>query len=125
MDKFMLIMNADNFGKKEGFCYESGAIWQVVGYVLVVFKIVIPVILIVLGMIDLGKAVISGKDDEIKKNMKSLLMRAIAAVAIFFIPTLVSVVMGIVGSFKDDIKSDFDTCKTCLVNPSKCQYQKD
>ena len=105
-----------------GFCASSANIWQTVGYVLMVFKIVIPILLIIFGMIDLGKAVIASKDDEIKKATKSLAMRAISAVVIFFIPTLIQVVMSIVGSF-GDVQDDFNVCKACISNPmdSDCE----
>lgn len=107
-------------GTSTGFCAESANIWQVVGYVLLVFKIVIPILVIILGMIDLGKAVVSGKDDEVKKNIKSLMWRAIAAVIIFFIPTLVSLIMGLVSNFSDSgAKADFDICKQCISSPGK------
>ena len=46
-----------------GFCANTANIWQVVGYVLLAFKIVIPILLIIFGMLDLGKAVIASKDD--------------------------------------------------------------
>lgn len=107
-----------------GFCADSANIWQVVGYVLLIFKIVIPILLIILGMIDLGKAVVASKDDEIKKSIKSLMWRAIAAVVIFFVPTLISLIMGLVSNFGDSgAKSDFEICRTCISNPrdgSKC-----
>ena len=107
-------------GTSAGFCAESANIWQVVGYVLLVFKIVIPLLVIILGMIDLGKAVVAGKDDEVKKNIKSLMWRAIAAVVIFFIPTLVSLIMGLVSNFSDSgAKSDFDICRQCISSPGK------
>lgn len=102
--------------ESSGFCANSANVWQTVGYVLMVFKIVIPLLLIIFGMIDLGKAVIASKDDEIKKATKSLAMRAVSAVVIFFIPTLVGIVMGVVGSF-GDVKEDFDICKACISNP--------
>lgn len=107
------------------FCTSTANIWQVVGYVLLVFKIVIPIILIILGMLDLGKAVIGSKDDEIKKAMKSLMMRAISAVVIFFIPTLVGLVMSLVADFKDNsaTKNDFNICKGCITNPSQCSVE--
>ncbi len=118
MDKALLLLDASKIGQAEGgFCSQSANIWQVVGYVLLVFKIVIPIILIILGMIDLGKAVVASKDDEIKKAMKSLMFRAIAAVAIFFVPTIVSIVMGLVSSFDKDGSKDFDVCRKCISNP--------
>lgn len=117
MNIFLLGEIAVNIGQgEEGFCQSSANIWQTVGYILMVFKIVIPILLIVFGMIDLGRAVIASKDDEIKKATKSLLMRSIAAIVIFLIPTLVGVIMGIVGSF-GDVKEDFDICKKCISNP--------
>lgn len=62
--------------------------------VIPIIQIGIPIILIVLGMLDLGKAVVAGKEDEIKKNQQILVKRAISAVAIFFVATLVTFVFG-------------------------------
>ena len=106
-------------GSTMGFCAGTANVWQVVGIVLLVFKIVIPILLIVWGMLDLGKAVIASKDDEIKKAVKSLAMRAIAAVVIFFIPTIVSVVMGMISNFSESgAKDDWEVCRTCISNPN-------
>lgn len=119
LNRMMLLGEIDvNIGSEsEGFCASSANIWQTVGYILMVFKIVIPILLIVFGMIDLGKAVIASKDDEIKKATKSLMFRAISAVIIFFIPTLVGVIMGIVGNFSS-VRDDFNVCKTCISDPT-------
>lgn len=62
----------------------------------------IPIILIVLGMLDLGKAVIASKEDEIKNAQKMLIKRAIYAVAIFFVVLIVQVVFGLLSSTGDD-----------------------
>ena len=67
------------------FCTKTKPIWVLVGRILGIFKIVIPLLVIIFGMIDLGKAVIASKDDEIKKAAKSLLFRALAGILIFFI----------------------------------------
>lgn len=119
LNKIMLLGELDvNIGSEgEGFCASSANIWQTVGYILMVFKIVIPILLIIFGMIDLGKAVIASKDDEIKKATKSLLFRAISAIIIFFIPTLVGVIMGIVGNFSS-VRDDFNVCKMCISDPT-------
>lgn len=115
LNKFLLI-GVEIGSETEGFCTGTANIWQVVGILLLVFKIVIPILLIIFGMIDLGKAVIASKDDEIKKATKSLMMRAISAVVIFFIPTLIGIIMGLVGGF-GNVKSDFDVCRSCITNP--------
>lgn len=59
-----------------------------------IIQIGIPIILIVMGSIDLGKAVLSSDDKEIKGATSKLIKRAIAAVAVFFVVTIVSLLMG-------------------------------
>lgn len=101
-----------------GFCASTANIWQIVGIVLMVVKIVIPILLIIWGMLDLGKAVVAAKDDEIKKATKSLAMRAISAIIIFFIPTLVNVVLSMVSNFSDTVKNDWNVCRSCISDPN-------
>ena len=66
--------------------------------VIPVIQLGIPIILIIIGMIDLGKAVIASKEDEIKTAQKLLIKRAIYAVAIFFVVLIVTAVFNLVGS---------------------------
>ncbi|MDD2496468.1 MAG: hypothetical protein PHE29_14925 [Tissierellia bacterium] len=65
--------------------------------ILMVIQILIPIGLIILGTIDLGKAVIASKEDEIKKNQQTLVKRALAAVLVFLLATIVTFLMGFVG----------------------------
>ncbi len=60
-----------------------------------IIQIGIPILLIVMGSIDLGKAVMSSDDKEIKGATGKLIKRAIAAVAVFFVTTIVSLLMGL------------------------------
>lgn len=105
-------------GQADGFCAATANIWQLVGWVLLVFKIVIPLLLIIFGMIDLGKAVIASKEDEIKKATGALVRRAIAAVVIFLLPTIISFIMTVIGGFSEGAQEDFDVCKACITNPN-------
>ena len=99
-------------------CSELAPVWQILGWVLWVFKIAIPIIIIIFGMIDLGKAVVASKDDEIKKAVKSLVMRAISGIVIFFIPTLVGAIFSLVGEFKSNEYSlEYKKCKACITSP--------
>ena len=59
-----------------------------------IIQIGIPILLIVFGSIDLGKAVMANDDKEIKGATGKLIKRAIAAVAVFFVSTIVSLLMG-------------------------------
>ena len=55
-----------------------------------VLQIGIPIILIVLGTLDLGKAVISSDDKAVKEAQGKLIKRCIYAILVFFIVTIVS-----------------------------------
>lgn len=99
-----------------GFCGNTVEVWSLIGKVLLIFKIVIPILIIIFGMIDLGKAVVASKDDEIKKAVKSLGMRAIAGIFIFFVPTLVGFVIALAAGF-NDINDDYKTCEACITHP--------
>ena len=74
-------------------CNALQPIISVVMAVVSVFQFVIPVLLILFGLIDLGKAVIAGKEDEMKKAQGTLIKRIIYAVAVFFVVTIVVFVM--------------------------------
>lgn len=81
-----------------------------------IVQIGIPLILIILGTIDLGKAVISSDDKEVKGAQSRLVKRCIYAVAIFFVATLVIILMdlvaGAVGTTDPDI-GDPTSWKEC------------
>ena len=108
------------------FCKDTKPIWVLVGKILWIFKIVIPILVIIFGMVDLGKAVVASKDDEIKKAAKSLMFRALAGILIFFIPTIIMFVFRIISEF-NTIEQDlqFDVCEACILKPnsSKCTDQ--
>lgn len=106
-----------NSGDVNNFCTETSAIWQFVGYVLFVFKIAIPLLIILFGMIDLGKAVVANDDKAIKSATSSLVKRAIAGVVIFFLPVLVSFIFSIVNGFSE-VKNTYDNCRACVVHPN-------
>lgn len=99
------------------FCQDTANIWRIVGYMVLILKIVIPVILIVLGMVDLGKAVISSDDKAISKAVGILSKRFIAAVIIFFVPSIVSAVFKMVtGTAINKTGSDTNICIQCVTN---------
>ena len=75
-------------------------------------QIVIPIILIILGMLDLGKAVIAGKEDEMKKAQGTLIKRAVYALAVFLVVTLVIFIMGLLPVGGED-EVDNTTWRDC------------
>ena len=106
------------FGTAKGFCYSTSVVFQFIGYIVLVLKILIPVILIVLGIIALGKAVIAADDKEIKTAVNSIIKKFIAAVCIFFIPTIISALFSIVDTVSS-VEADYNVCVKCITSPTK------
>ena len=44
---FLLDLNASDIGTENGFCHNTAVVWQFLGRIVLILKIVIPVILIV------------------------------------------------------------------------------
>lgn len=104
------------YGTEYGFCTQTASVWQLVGYLLFIIKIVIPIALIVVGVVLLGKAVISNDDKEIKQSIGSLIKKFLVAVLIFFLPVIVSTLFGVVNGFKI-LKDDYMVCSKCVSSP--------
>jgi len=96
-------------------CKGLGSVVKLVKNLFDIIKIIVPIILIIYGAIDLTKAVMASDDKEIKAATSKLIKRAVAAVAVFFIVTLVDVVMGIVAESTNDSK---DSILSCWKSPS-------
>ncbi len=95
------------------FCSELSAVLRLVGFVKIGIQIGVPIILIVVGMIDFAKAVAAKDEGEIKKAQNGLIKKAIAAVLVFFVMTIVSLLMTIIGYNQGDL----DSCLSCVKNP--------
>ncbi len=105
----------------EYFCSETIQIWSLVGTVVTILKIGIPLIIIVMAIIDLGKAAVSSKPEDVTKAFGTLVKRLIAGLVIFFIPTIVNLVFGLIDDF--DEGTDYGICSACVAG-ADC-YVKD
>lgn len=94
--------------------------FKFIGRILSVVKILIPLVIIILGVVDFFRAVMASKDDEIKKSMKSLMFRAISGVVIFFLPTIINLIFMLIDDW-GNYRTDYSVCSTCVTNPSKCK----
>ena len=81
-----------------GHCGGLEDVVRIIKNVVDIIKILIPIGLIVYGLLDLGKAVIAGKEDEMKKAQGTLVKRCIYAAAVFLVVNLVVFITGIVGA---------------------------
>ena len=61
-------------------------------------KLIIPIVLIILGTVDLSKAVIAQDEKQMKEAQKRFLNRVIYAIVIFLIPTIVMLLFGMLPS---------------------------
>lgn len=92
---------------------------RVVGYFIFIAKMLVPIIIIGFGTFDLYKAVINGGSDSISKQAKTLGMRILVGILIFFVPTIVNLVLGQLTAYRA-ISSDITGCQTCLLDPFNC-----
>lgn len=72
-------------------CYDLEPIIRLIKFgIIPIFQFGIPIILIILGTIDFGKAVIASKEEEIKAAQKMFIKRLLYAVATFLVITIVT-----------------------------------
>lgn len=92
-------------------CGGLGPIVTLVKNIFKIIQIVVPILLILWGALDLAKAVIASDEKEIKGATSKLIRRAVVAAAVFFIVTLVTVVMNLVaGSAEDTDTASWQSC---------------
>ncbi len=60
-----------------------------------IISFAVPIILIVLGVVDLSKAVVSSDEKKTKEAQKMFMTRLIYAVVIFLIPTVISLLFNL------------------------------
>lgn len=95
-----VLTDADVLADAEVSCGEGSTLVNVIAIVRLVMNIIciaVPIIMILMGTIDLFKAVTAGKDEDIKNKQKALITRIIAGVLVFLVPTIVSVIMNLIG----------------------------
>ena len=85
---------------------------NIVSLLVTLVKIVVPVLLILFGMLDLGKAVMAQKEDEIKKSQGVFVKRLISAALVFFVVMIVQTVFNLVAKQETKVWN----CVSCLIN---------
>lgn len=88
------------------YCKDLEVVIRILKAVVNLIQWGIPIILILFGMLDLGKAVMAGKEDEMKKAQGTLIKRVIYAVAVFLVVFIVQLVMNIVSDAGADGVND-------------------
>lgn len=102
------------------YCTRLAEPLKFIGNIVLIGKIALALIIIILGMVDFGKAITGGKDEEVKKSAVTFGRRIAAGVAVFLIPTIVSVIFSLVSDWVK-IEGDFNACQKCVLWVSKCK----
>lgn len=86
-------------------------IGYLVSLVYFAIRVAVPILLIIVGMFDLGKAIVSKKEDDVKKAKSLLLKKILLGVLVFLIPYLVELLIKIItrdNEILDCVKSLID-----------------
>lgn len=81
---------------------EIDAVVGLAKMVIKVLQLVVPIGLIIMGTIDMAKAVIAGDEKKMKEAQKPFIKRIIAAVIVFLIPIIVNMVLSFVTTGNSD-----------------------
>jgi hypothetical protein len=68
---------------------------HVIYLVVRTIQVVVPILLIIWGMLDLGKAVMAQKEDDIKKGQQTFIKRVVAAILVFFVVAITKLIIGL------------------------------
>ena len=68
--------------------------------------VIVPFLVLVLGMLDLGKAVLSSKEDEMRSARKRFTKRIAMGLLVFIVPTIINILFYVVNFAKDPSDSN-------------------
>ena len=92
---------------------------QLTSFAVSIIQILVPVILIIVGSIDLIKGMVAQKEDEIKKGQQKFIKRLITAVIIFFVIALVKLIVSFAADSDDT--NNIINCMDCFLY-NKCRW---
>lgn len=97
-------------GSMEGI---PAALPQFIKNIINIVKIAVPIILVIMGMMDFAKAVVSSDEKSMKESQTKFIKRVIAAVVIFLVVTVVQLVFRIINT---DDTNEMAACIDCFIN---------
>ena len=84
-----------------------------------IIKIGVPIILIIMGMLDFGRAMMSNGEKEMKESQNRFVKRLIGAVAVFLVVAITQLIFNLIGT---DSTNEMAACINCFLN-NKCSVQ--
>ena len=83
---------------------------DIINTLLTWIRIIVPIIVIILGTVDFSKAVLNAEKDEMKQAVTRLTKRIVIAIIIFFVPTLIHLLVDIFNQVSDIHITDLPDC---------------
>jgi len=80
-----------------------------------IIQIAIPVILVIIGSIDLVKGMSAQKEDEMKKGQKMFVKRLVVAAVVFFIVVFVKLLVSIIADSNTE-SDNITNCIDCFIS---------
>ncbi len=74
-------------------------------------QVLVPVVIVILGILDLVKSIAGQKEDEIKKGQQTFIKRLIGAVVVFFVFAIIKFLVSILSSNSTEVIS----CMDCFL----------
>lgn len=90
-------------------------IFHLSGMAVNILKIAAPIIIVILGMIDFGKATTAGKEDDMVKARKAFINRLIAGGGVFLAVSIIQLAMGLLGDMNSRAGQAFK-CASAMIS---------
>jgi beta-lactamase class A len=116
---FVVTFIPNVFAADWDFCEVKGPlqVMKAAGVAIYIAKIIVPIFLILMGSVELIKVVISGDDKSFKSSINNLVKKFVAGILIFFLPTIVFLVLGMIAGATEYYNS-FTNCNVCFNHPN-------
>ena len=99
-------------------------VMRLFGYILLIARIAVPLIIIGLGTFDLAKSVVDKDEKSLTKQVKQLGIRVLAGLIVFFVPNIVAVVFTLSDKLNIIETGQYKTCSNCLLKPNSCNVNE-
>lgn len=82
-----------------------------------IIKIFVPILLVIMGAIEFGKAVMAQQEDQIKKSQTAFIQKVIAGAAVFFVIALIGWILEIISNADSSLNANNALqCMTLMFN---------
>lgn len=88
------------------------------GYILLIAKVCIPLLIIGFGTFDLFKSVVDKDEKSLSKQLKQLGIRIISGFVVFFIPNIIYAIFGLSDALNVIEGEQYKACASCLLKPT-------